>query len=120
MGARLRSGATALVVALLLGACGGPVRASLEDLVFDTDSYVGRDVTVSGTVVEFDESDGALQRHIVIEDVRNNRVQLEPIDVAEPFVGSLVEVTGGFRFDPTVGRILDVSEIAELTGSSDR
>ena len=117
MGARIRRiGAAALVAVGLLGACAGPVDASLADLVFDTESYVGREVRVTGTVVAFDEADGALQRHIVIEDERNNRVQLEPIEAAEPHIGSQVEVTGRFRFDPSVGRILDVSEISELGG----
>jgi hypothetical protein len=112
---RLRRAAAALPAAMVLGACGGPVGTTLEELTFDTASYEGRDVSVTGIVVEFDESDGALERHIVIEDSRNNRVQLEPLEVAEPFVGSAVEVTGAFRFDPSVGRILEVEDISEVT-----
>lgn len=105
--------ALALVaLALLAVACQGGGAVDLADLAMDAERYDGRDVTVRGTVVAFDTEDGAMERHVVIEDEASNRVELLPIEVAEPHVGDDVEVTGTFSFDPERGRAIEVSSIS--------
>jgi hypothetical protein len=103
-----------LVLLVLLAGCGGgPAAVTLADLVADPDAYVGEEVRTVGTVVEFTEEGGALERHIVIEDDRNRRVALEPPEHAEPFIGGGALVTGRFLTDPERGRWMEISEIRE-------
>jgi hypothetical protein len=103
-----------LASCLLLAGCGGdPAAVTLEQLVEDTAGFDGEDVVVAGTVVEFDESTGAIERHLVLEDAADNRVRLLPIDVAEPFIGADAEVSGRFVFDPDRGRTIQVESIRE-------
>jgi hypothetical protein len=101
------------LVALALAACGGPTAVPLADLAADREAHEGRDVTTVGTVVEFTEADGALERHLVVEDARQNRVRLVPVEAGEPFIGADVEVTGRFAFDQERGRTIEVEEIRE-------
>ncbi len=102
-----------MMLALALAGCGGVTAVTLEDLAFDTEAHEGEEVRTVGRVVEFSQADGALERHLVIEDAAQNRVRLLPIDDAEPFIGAFVEVTGTFVFDPTRGRTLQLTEIGE-------
>jgi hypothetical protein len=104
----------AAAVVLVLAACGGPATVTLEELAFDTATHEGNEVVTVGTVVEFTEDDGAIERHIVIEDAAHNRVELLPLEAGEPFIGAEVEVTGRFDFAPGRGRAIEVSEIREL------
>lgn len=104
----------AMVAALpLVAACGllGPERVTLAELARDAERYDDREVSTTGMVREFDEDDGALERHFVIEDARANRVLLEPDDAAAPHVGEAVRVVGRFTFDPETGRALEVDVI---------
>jgi hypothetical protein len=101
---------------LVLVACGGPAAVSLEELALDPDAHEGAEVITIGTVLEFDESDGALERHIIVEDLDQNRVRLVPIEAAEPFIGADVEVSGRFFFEPERGRTIEVDEIREARG----
>ncbi len=108
----------ALVIVLTLVGCGGVTAVTLEDLAFDTEAHEGEEVRTVGRVVEFSEADGALERHLVIEDATQNRVRLLPIDDAEPYIGAFVEVTGTFVFDPARGRTLELTEIGEARAGS--
>jgi hypothetical protein len=97
----------------VLVGCGGPQVVSLDDLAFDGERHEGSQVVTVGTVVEFTEDDGALERHLVIEDAAQNRVRLVPLETAEPFIGADIEVTGRYVFEPTRGRTIEVDEIRE-------
>jgi hypothetical protein len=110
----LRRVTAAVVAVLAVASCGGPAQVTLEELAFDTPAHEGNEVVTVGTVVEFTEDDGAIERHIVIEDEAHNRVELLPLEEAEPFIGARVEVTGRFEFDPERGRAIEVTEIREL------
>lgn len=104
----------AMALGLALGAgCADAAPVTLESLAFDTEAHEGDEVVTMGTVVEFTEEDGATERHLVIEDERQNRVRLLPSAAAEPYIGADVQVTGRFSFDPGRGRILQVEEIRE-------
>jgi hypothetical protein len=106
------------LIALLavLGACGGTRSVSLADLAAEPERYAGDEVTTTGVVVEFDEDDGALQRHFVIQDDAAKRVKVLPEDAAEPHVGRVVRASGRFRFDESTGRVLEVEEIGPAGG----
>jgi hypothetical protein len=97
--------------ALLLLGCGGTRSVSLSELAFNPEDYDDSDVSTSGVVVEFDEDDGALVRHFVIQDTEQNRVKLLPIDAVEPHVGRIVRVTGHFTFSAAEGRPIETEEI---------
>lgn len=90
----------------------------LEDLASEMDAYDGQEVTTHGLVSEFDEDDGALARHFVVQDAEDNRVQLLPDEQAEPHVGSMVEVVGEFELDPQRGRLLHVESIEAVSDGS--
>lgn len=100
----------ALALAAAVVACGAR-SVPLAELAVEMERYDGDEITTSGVVVEFDETDGALERHFVIQDASDNRVQLLPDEVAEPHAGSAVTVTGEFEFDPERGRLLHVETI---------
>jgi hypothetical protein len=100
-----------LLLALLAVGCGGTQSVVLSELAFNPESYDGDQIRTSGVVVEFDEDDGALHRHYVIQDTDQNRVKLEPLEAAEPHEGRIVRVTGQFSFSETEGRVLQVEEI---------
>lgn len=115
---RLRALAALLPLLLVLGGCGGARSVALADLAFEPERYDGDAVTTSGVVVEFDEDDGALVRHFVIQDTDANRVKLLPDEEAEPFVGRIVRVTGQFSFDESTGRAIQVEEISPASGGA--
>lgn len=105
---------TAVAMALLLlAACGGPSAVTLRSLTADSAAYDGERVVAVGTVVEFTEAEGATERHLVLQDDGQNRVQLVPLEEAEPYIGAGVRVTGYYAFDPERGRRLEIEEIRE-------
>ena len=111
--ARRSAAAGAIVTLLVLGlsACGvGTV--ALSDLVVEMEDYHGHTVTTHGMVREFGEDDGAIVRHVVVQDTEDNRVRLLPTEVAEGYVGTMVEVTGEFELDSERGRLIHIDEIA--------
>jgi hypothetical protein len=107
-----------VLAALTAGACGDgePREATLEQLTWETDAYVDRDVEVTGIVREFGEAEGATVHHYVIEDARHNRVQLLPNEAAAPHVGNEVTVVGRFEFSDTEGRRLHVDTVRPANG----
>lgn len=100
-----------MVLVALVAACGGPRTASLADLTWEMEDYHGDEVRTSGVVIGFDESDGALEEHYVIQDADANRVKLLPAEVAQPFAGRTVTVSGAFEYDPERGRLLHIETI---------
>lgn len=98
-------------------ACAGRVRAPLGGHVGIARGrrhrYDGKEVVADGTVVEFTEEDGAIERHLLIQDDAQNRVQLVPPETAEPYIGADVQVTGRYSSDPGAGRRIQIEEIAE-------
>lgn len=98
---------------LLLAACGQPSAVTLQSLAADSAAHDGEQVAVVGTVVEFTQADGATERHLVLEDDAQNRVELVPLEAAEPHIGVDVRVTGRYTFDPERGRLLEIEEISK-------
>ena len=109
---RLRLAAIAMA-ALLPAACGQPSAVSLRSLAADSAAHDGEQVAVVGTVAEVTEADGATERHLLLQDDAQHRVQLVPLEAAEPHIGANVRVTGRYTFDPDRGRRLEIEEISE-------
>jgi hypothetical protein len=105
-----------VLAVLAVAACGeeAPRIVTLESLAFEADELDGVLVMTSGVVREFDETE-ALEHHIVIEDAAQNRVELQPVELAEPHIDERVSVVGRFSFDEETGRRLEVERI-ERTG----
>jgi hypothetical protein len=96
---------------ILLAACDNndePQDVALSMIVVQQDDYDGDMVRLRGTVRFFEDPDGG---HYVIEDEEQNRVQLLPRSVAEPFEDEEVTVVGEFSFSEDEGRIVEVDEI---------
>jgi hypothetical protein len=113
----LRVVVLAAACAALLVGCGGasgPPQVSLSQLVAQQGRYDGARVRVRGRVQRFVDPDGV--RYFVIEDGRDNRVQLLPPGVVGSYRGSTVEATGCFTTSPIDGRMLRVSDIVRLGG----
>ena len=53
-------------------------------------------------------------RHYWIEDHRQQRIGLEPLEVAAPYLGKQVEVTGRFRYQRDRGRSIELDSIQTL------
>lgn len=102
-----------LLLALAAGC--GPPRVSLADLAADQRAHAGEEITVRGVVVEI-EPEGAVPHTVVVQDSEAHRVELLPLEEAEPHIGSLVEVTGEYQFDPDRGRRLRIQAIEPLEG----
>ena len=98
---------------LLLAACGQPSAVPLRSLAADSAAHDGEQVAVVGTVAEFTAGDAATKRHLVLQDNSQNRVQLVPLEAAEPHIGANVRITGRYSFDPERGRRLEIEEISE-------
>lgn len=90
---------------------GGPVRASLAELVAEQEDYADRQVETVGVVRRFGETEGATRLHFVVEDRQANRVALIPNDVAERHVGQEVVVVGSFQFSERDGRSIEIERI---------
>ncbi len=90
---------------------GGPVRASLAELVADQEDYEGRRVETVGVVRRFGEAEGATRLHYVVEDQQANRVALIPNDLAERHAGQEVVVVGSFAFSERDGRSIEIERI---------
>ncbi len=113
----VRSGLVAVLAVLAVASAGcAPDVVPLEDLAVEMQEYDGEEVTTHGVVAEFDEDDGALEHHYVIQDGDANRVQLVPDDAAAPHVGDMTEVVGTFEFDPDRGRLLHIESIEPVEG----
>lgn len=105
----------ALAVVALLGVLGagcGPSNVAVADLVTEHEAYDGEEIVVRGVVVDIDRED--VRRHAVVQDQNANRVELAPFEEAEPHVGSIVEATGEFEFDPDRGRVLHLTSIEPI------
>jgi hypothetical protein len=106
-------GLAAIALAVLLAGCPAedetPVEVSLAELVAEQREFDGRDVETQGVVRTFDEP-----RHYWIEDDHPNRVELLPDEVAEPYVGQEVRVTGRFSYADDRGRVIEVDEITPI------
>jgi uncharacterized protein (DUF58 family) len=111
---RTTAGAAAVLVLLLALAAGcGPPRVTLADLATDQRAHDGEEITVRGVVVEI-EPDGPVPHYVVVQDAEANRLELIPLQEAESHIGSVVEVTGEYRFDPDRGRRLRIQTIEPL------
>lgn len=113
--APLRAVGAALVAAVLpVAACGmggdGPKTLSPAELSFAQEDYAGRLVATAGVVRRFGADQGATRLHLVLEDERQNRVELEG-GGAERYVGRRVVVVGRFRFQEGSGRWIEVERI---------
>lgn len=108
----MRIVALSVLAVLVVAGCGeaAPRTVTLDSLVFEADELDGSLVMTSGVVREFDATQ-ALEHHFVLEDARNNRVQLLPNDAAAPHVDERVSVVGQFTFDEEIGRRLEVERI---------
>ena len=82
---------------------------SLSLLVMQQHLHAGIRVTTQGLVRGFDDP-----LHYWIEDVRLNRVALEPEDWVAPYLGQRVEVTGRFDYHPEEGRRMVLESIQPL------
>lgn len=103
---------TAVVLLGVLGAGCGPSNVAVAELVTDHEAYDGEEIVVRGVVVDIDRDD--VRRHAVVQDQNANRVELAPFEEAEPHVGSIVEVTGEFEFDPDRGRVMHIDSIEPI------
>lgn len=104
----LRRGAC--VLATVLVACApGAGEVPLTVLAEEQDSYDGRAVSTSGSVIAIQDSPGG-PAYFVLED-NGSRVRLLPDASAAPYSEESVVVTGTFRFDPNAGRELHVETI---------
>lgn len=98
-----------LVLLISLHACQrGPQEVSLATLADKQDDYRGVTVTTTGVVTRIGEA-GDL--HYVLEDEKQNRVELLPGTSAADWVGEAVVVTGRFDFKETRGRVLTIETI---------
>ena len=79
---------------------------SLSLLVMQAERQHGRTVATSGVVRGFDDPE-----HYWIEDAQLNRVALQPGELAKPWLGQQVHVTGRFFYPPEEGRRLELSSI---------
>lgn len=103
---------TAAALVIALGAGCGPPSVSLAELVTEQRTYDGEEIVVRGVVIDVDQE--GVRRHAVIQDQNANRVEVAPFEKAKPHVGSIVEVTGEFEFDPNRGRVLHVDSIEPI------
>jgi hypothetical protein len=110
---------TCLVAAAAVAACssgGSQARrtVSLGQLAADQEGYSGDTVSTSGVVRKFSDSSGA---YFVLEDTDQNRVELEPAEIASPFDGQTVRVSGHFDFSSESGRRIEISSIRPIIGA---
>ena len=87
----------------------GPQQVSLQTLVLDQPQYVGREITTHGTVRGFTDPDGS--SYYMLTDGEQDRVIIHPEAAAAPYARRRVTITGTFRFDPRLGRILRARQI---------
>lgn len=90
---------------------GGPVRATLAELVAEQQDYEGRRVETVGVVRRFGEVEGATRLHYLVEDQQANRVALVPNELAERHAGQEVVVVGPFQFSERDGRSIEIERI---------
>lgn len=103
---------TAVALLGVLGAGCGPSNVAVADLVTEHEAYDGEEIVLRGVVVDIDRED--VRRHAVLQDQNANRVELAPFEEAQPHVGSIVEVTGKFEFDPERGRVMHIDSIEPI------
>ena len=96
---------------MLLSSCGDPppVQTTLSALRASQLDFHGKQVVVRGTLRTF-----ADPRHYWIENAALDRVALEAADDLLPFVGTPVEVSGRFVYDPDAGRRIEVETLRSL------
>ena len=99
-----------VVVPLLAAACGGGGQTSLAKLAANQDAYIGRQVSTSGVVEQQTTTNGS--RYYVLTDEAQDLVILQPNRAARPYTGRSVTVRGRFRFNPRVGRLIQIEQIS--------
>ena len=98
-----------LPLALLSTRGRGDGSIPLAQLAAQQEAYAGKVVRTHGVVREFEG--GYVGVHYVIEDDRQNRVLLQPPDVAAPYLGRDVTVLGRFEWHAEGGRFITVNQI---------
>jgi hypothetical protein len=83
---------------------------SLEALVWQTESFEGESVRVTGTVRVF--AIGTPGEHFVLEDAKQNRVEIfgVPRSALHELSDKSMTIEGVFHFKDGVGRYIDVTE----------
>jgi hypothetical protein len=99
----------ALAVLLLLLAGCGSGQTPPAKLAANQASYIGKEVTSSGTVEEQKNPRGA--PYYVLADAERNLVLLEPVARVRRYRGEHVTVRCRFEFDPRQGRLIRVAVI---------
>ncbi len=91
---------------------------SLEQLVWQTDSFEGEPVRVTGTVRGF--AIGTPGEHFVLEDAKQNRVEIfgVPAGTLHALTDRSMTIEGVFHFEDGVGRYIDVTQWATPAASS--
>jgi len=100
--------AVGLLLGVLLAGCSAP-HHSLAALTEHQDAYDGQAVSTSGTVRRFEDPSGP---YFVLEDEDGNRVEVTPANDVSGYVGQTVSVTGRFRVDPQLGRLITVETVS--------
>ncbi len=82
---------------------------SLEELVWESESFEGKPVRVTGTVRAF--ATGTPGEHFVVEDAKQNRVEIfgVPRETLRSLTDGELTIEGVFDFEDGVGRYIDVT-----------
>lgn len=82
---------------------------SLEKLVWQSESFEGESVRVTGTVRAF--AVGTPGEHFVLEDANQNRVEIfgVPQSTLHALTNGSMTIEGEFHFEDGVGRYIDVT-----------
>jgi hypothetical protein len=83
---------------------------SLEALVWQTESFEGEVVRVTGTLRAF--AVGTPGEHFVLEDAKQNRVEIfgVPRSTLHELTDGSMTIEGEFHFEDGVGRYIDVTD----------
>jgi hypothetical protein len=103
--------ASAPIALTLLAGCGGSGAISLAKLATNQDAYFGKQVATSGLV---EEQGSGNSHYFVLADRQQDLVALEPERLVRRYRGEQVSVRGLFRFEPQVGRLIQVKQISAL------